>query len=116
MDCGLTKGCRLGAWLHAGDSFIAGFFNGAPQVFISEIVGDMPCRRELFEAESVDDFQRFLSMGQAMSTPLSLSASVSFLLNDTWPGPADDVYGNMTADDLFLVISGTSKLVALNFP
>lgn len=100
---------RVAAWAVINDSFVAGFFNGNPQIFVSEMVGDMSCREALFEAETADDFLRLLSMGPTEPKPPSLATSISSLLMDVWPGPADPTYKRLTPGNLLTIISGMSN-------
>lgn len=106
---------RLGAWALLSDSFMAGFFNGTPQVMVSEMIGGMTCRETIFEAETAQEYMRLLPLEADIPKCQSLAGSVSSLLQDTWPGPADESYNGLTPSNLLHIISGASPGL-INYP
>jgi hypothetical protein len=88
---------------------MAGFFNGAPQVLISEMLGDMTCRDTIFEAETAEDCLHLLSLEGVGPKPQSLAKSTSSLLLDTWVGPTSQIYKRLTASNLLTLICGMTK-------
>ena len=98
-------------WSFVNGSFIVGFFNSPPQVFVSEMVGDMPSQEHLFEAETAEEFQRLVSLPpSSLGESSSLAEHVSSLLSEAWPGSDDQSYQNLTSGGLMMIISGTGYL------
>lgn len=105
---------RLATWAVLSDSFMAGFFNGAPQVLISEMLGDMTCRDTIFEAETAEHCLHMLSHDAVGPKPQSLAKSTSSLLFDTWVGPTSPVYKRLTSSNLLAIICGMAKYITTN--
>ncbi|KAH6951223.1 hypothetical protein BKA56DRAFT_605853 [Ilyonectria sp. MPI-CAGE-AT-0026] len=53
---------RIGLWTFLSDGILALFFGSLPQVSISDMTGQLPCREDLFEAETAAEFQRLMSL------------------------------------------------------
>ncbi|KAI1392463.1 uncharacterized protein F4822DRAFT_129948 [Hypoxylon trugodes] len=108
-------GIRIAHWIQFSNCFLVCCFNGHAQVYTAEMVGDMPCRREIYEAETVEEFARLLSLEPSGGPqPQSLANAISFLLQDSWPGPDHEVYKRFTPEILAIIINslGTSIIVA----
>lgn len=106
----------MAAWAIVNDSFVAGFFNGNPQIFISDMLGDMPCPEALFEAETAEDFLHLSSVESTAPTPPSLASFISSLLMDSWPGPADLASQRLTPSNLLITICGNFARSVLSNP
>ncbi|KAJ5543848.1 hypothetical protein N7513_003429 [Penicillium frequentans] len=76
------------------------------------MIGDMPCREELFEAETAQKFEQLLSLESAGSPSKSLADFIFLLLSDAYPGPEDESFSQITPNDLFIMISGLIVSVA----
>ncbi|OTA98944.1 hypothetical protein M426DRAFT_27969 [Hypoxylon sp. CI-4A] len=97
---------RLSHWMQLNNGFLMSCFNTQSQVHISEMVGDLPCRRELFEAETKEEFERQVSLEPREIKFQSLAAAVPFILQDSWPGPEHEVYEHVSAERLAAIING----------
>lgn len=85
---------------------MASALNSNPLISMSEMIGDMPCREELFEAETAQRFEQLLSLEPAGITSKPLADLIFLLLSDACPGPEDESFSRITLDDLFIIISG----------
>lgn len=100
--------CSLAHWTQIYTSLLAGALNSNPLISVSEMIGDMPCREELFEAETAQKFEQLLSLESAGSPSKSLADFIFLLLSDAYPGPEDESFSQITPNDLFIMISGKS--------
>ncbi|ERT00248.1 hypothetical protein HMPREF1624_03619 [Sporothrix schenckii ATCC 58251] len=100
---------RLAFWAMFTDGLLALFCNHAPTLAIAEMVGDLPCRDELWDAPDAEAFAR-LAGGATETThpPLSLKAVVATLLAD------DNHPRNPPRDSAAAAASATADLAHLS--
>ncbi|KIH91331.1 hypothetical protein SPBR_01531 [Sporothrix brasiliensis 5110] len=74
---------RLAFWAMFTDGLLALFCNRAPTLAIAEMIGDLPCRDELWDAPDAEAFARLAGCAtETTHAPLSLKAVVATLLAD----------------------------------
>ncbi|KAH6949694.1 hypothetical protein BKA56DRAFT_506757 [Ilyonectria sp. MPI-CAGE-AT-0026] len=103
---------RLAHWTQLNNTFMVGPFNNHTQIYMCEMVGDMPCTKELFEAENSQAFEQLLSEVSGPPPP-PLASSLQFLLQDFWPGPNDEQYKRVTPETLTMIISALNTTVVI---
>ncbi|KAH6896005.1 hypothetical protein B0T10DRAFT_479287 [Thelonectria olida] len=105
---------RLAHYTGMCNNFMVGLFNYPSQVYLCEMVGDMPSRRNLFEADTSQTFAALALLEPSGPRPLSLAKSVSMLMHDSWPGPTDEVYKRATPEDLLIVMSSIGTTIVVS--
>ncbi|KAI2632551.1 hypothetical protein GGS26DRAFT_582239 [Hypomontagnella submonticulosa] len=104
---------RIGHWAQLCSNLLSGFFKIHPQIYVREMVGDMPCRSKIFEADTPEKFAEALTTEPSGPAPPSLSHSISFLLEDSWPGPEDEAYRHVTPEILLIMLSALGTTLAV---
>lgn len=85
---------------------MASAINCNPLISVGEMVGDMPCREEFFEAKTAESFEQSISLEPTKIPSQPLADFICLLLSDPYPGPANESFSRITPNDLFLIISG----------
>ncbi|KAF2138416.1 uncharacterized protein K452DRAFT_276785 [Aplosporella prunicola CBS 121167] len=81
---------RTATWVIAADCWCTLLFNNRPQITISEMIGDLPCAGELFEASTAAEFEVIAtSLAYSIQSPPCLRDWVSSLMQETWLGPEE---------------------------
>lgn len=88
------------------DCQVATFFNCNPQVAISEMVGDFPCREEVFEAKTTSDFKQLVSAMPICPPSQSPSSFISLLLQKSARDSLVHIGSHITAAHLLIIICG----------
>ncbi|KAH6974781.1 hypothetical protein EDB80DRAFT_830640, partial [Ilyonectria destructans] len=104
---------RLAHWTQIYASLMAGALNSNPLISVSEMIGDMPCREELFEADTAQKFEQLLSLEPAGIPSKPLADFIFLLLSDACPGPEDESFSRLKPADLFIVISALGLIVSV---
>lgn len=85
---------------------MAAALNSTPLISVAEMIGDMPCREEFFEAETAQKFEQLMLLEPTEIPSQSLADFIYLLLSDAYPGPENESFSRITPNDLFIVISG----------
>lgn len=85
---------------------MASALNCTPLISVAEMIGDMPCREEFFEAETAQRFEQLMSLEPTEIPSQPLADFICLLLSDAYPGPANESFSWITPNDLFIIISG----------
>ncbi|KAH6628969.1 hypothetical protein C7974DRAFT_393562 [Boeremia exigua] len=103
---------RVAVWTFIADSTLAMFFNGSPHVAISEMTGGLPCREDLFRAETAVEFEHAVSpclLGHPDPTfPRLMSTLLSVPLLES---PAQTVEHVTAANMLILICALQSNVM-----
>ncbi|KAH7142679.1 hypothetical protein B0J13DRAFT_445200, partial [Dactylonectria estremocensis] len=102
---------RLAHWTQIYASLMASALNINPLISVSEMIGDMPCREELFEADTAQNFEQLLSLEPAGIPSKSLADFIFLLLSDACP--EDESFSRLLPTDLFIIISALGLIVAV---
>ncbi|KAI5463568.1 hypothetical protein BGZ63DRAFT_195533 [Mariannaea sp. PMI_226] len=105
---------RLAHYTQLNNNFMAGCFNAPAQAYLCEMVGDMPSRRELFDAPNPQAFVEQALLEPAGPRLQSLAKSISALMSDSWPGPTDEMYKRMTPDNLFIHLVAIGLMIVVS--
>jgi hypothetical protein len=98
---------RLVSWVFFTEGLLALFCNSPPLATVSEMCDELPCRDELWDADSAASFAE--ELGQEAASPcLSMKDLQALLLGDDWEGEAATACHGLTVFHLYAVIGGTS--------
>jgi hypothetical protein len=98
---------RLVSWVFFTEGLLALFCNSPPLATVSEMCDQLPCRDELWDADSAARFTE--ELGKEPAPPgLSMKDLMAFLLSDDWQGEAATACHGLTVFHLYAVIGGTS--------
>lgn len=75
---------------------------------ISEMTGDLPCPENIFEAQTVSEFDLLAPMLQNSPRCPSLQQLVSALVHGPWSGPREFPYSGLPLSNLYHALLGTS--------
>jgi hypothetical protein len=100
---------RLAHWVQLSSTFVTCFFNTQPHIGVSEMIGDLPCRREVFAASDEHAYLRALNSTNPRSKTASLAVLTEQFLQVSSPAqPHDELLSFLTSEHLFLVLGGKS--------
>lgn len=89
------------------DSHYCTFFNQPPQLSVSEMVGDLPCAEELWDAKSAAHFEHLSAVNQLRAaSPPSVRYLVNTLMHGPWT-PAAEPCRSASHFDLYIAMAGT---------
>lgn len=75
---------------------------------ISEMTGDLPCREDIFEAQTASEFGLLAPMLQNSPRCPSVHQIVSALMHGPWSGPREFPYSGLPLSNLYHALLGTS--------
>ncbi|CEI41127.1 unnamed protein product [Fusarium venenatum] len=101
---------RVVSWTFVNDTLMSLICNHPPAMTVKEMTGHIPCRSELWEADSNASFQRHVH-NVARSYPLSYHDVVSGLLAEDWTRPTKESFGKLDILDLFFINGGLMRHV-----
>ncbi|KAF2844051.1 hypothetical protein T440DRAFT_473706 [Plenodomus tracheiphilus IPT5] len=101
---------RTAAHAFMFDSHMAVLFNLSPQVAISEMIGDLPCDKDIFEADSASKFMVQRCLRKQIAQPHSLSQLTSFLCSGSVPTASHPVKEHIRTPDLLMAICALQSI------
>ncbi|EKJ70204.1 hypothetical protein FPSE_09730 [Fusarium pseudograminearum CS3096] len=101
---------RVVSGTFVNDSLMSLFCNHPPAMTVKEMTGHIPCRSELWEANSKASFQQHIN-NPAGSYPLSCNEAVSGLLAQDWTCSTKESFGRLNISDLFFISGGLMRHV-----
>ncbi|GKU13009.1 unnamed protein product, partial [Fusarium langsethiae] len=101
---------RVVSWTFINDSLMSLVCNHPPAMTVKEMTGHIPCRSELWEADSNASFQRHIH-NVARSYPLNCHEAVSGLLAQNWTSSTKESFARLDISDLFFINGGLMRHV-----
>lgn len=98
---------RLMIWIFLVDSSHAIFHRTPPKLALSEMTGGLPCDGEHFEALNLAQQAQFRCQRKIPST----KEGICILMGDEWTASSPYIFGRLNHLDLFVLISGTPKVL-----
>jgi len=88
------------------DSTLAIFFNSSPHIAISEMTGDLPCKEDLFRAETAVEFEHAVSPWHLGLPHFSFPELMSTHLFVPSSGSPVQTVEHVTAANMLILICG----------
>ncbi|GME49554.1 nadh-ubiquinone oxidoreductase kda mitochondrial [Neofusicoccum parvum] len=104
---------RLAAITFLTDAQLTVHFNSPPAISISELTCRLPCRDDLFEAETLEAFHHLRQSTDAdsLQSPYSLAEFMVLLMQDRWPGPFDPTLRSTTIRHLMMAVGALNTTI-----
>jgi hypothetical protein len=105
---------RVVAWTSMNDSLLVLFCNHPPVITSKEMTGDLPCRSDIWEADSSIVFQERSQHSLTRSYPSSCNEAIAGILSEKWTPAIRESFGKLDHSDLFYLSSGTLQPNTIN--
>ncbi|KAF2849811.1 hypothetical protein T440DRAFT_468877 [Plenodomus tracheiphilus IPT5] len=103
---------RLAVWTFLTDNMLAMFLNSSPQVAISEMDGDLPCKEDIFNAELVLEFERLNLLQRSRASASTLPELLSLLLDESISAESLVHVGQkITTGDMLVLVSALHSIL-----
>ncbi|KAG8667526.1 hypothetical protein FPOAC2_12694 [Fusarium poae] len=101
---------RVVSWTFINDSLMSFLCNHPPAMTMKEMTGHIPCRSQLWEADSNASFQKHIH-NEARLYPSSYLEAVSGLLAEDWTCSTKESFGRLDIADLSFINGGLMRHV-----
>ncbi|KAI8719702.1 Zn(2)-C6 fungal-type domain-containing protein [Fusarium sp. LHS14.1] len=103
---------RLVTWAFINDSLLTLFCSHPPSITVKEMCGSLPCRNELWEATSQNEFEEIQrGMQTNTSSPSSFSHAISLLLSEDWSDSIAASFQQLGSPNLHHIMLGFQSLI-----